>query len=122
MMSLAFNEPVLLKMLRFVETYGQVWDLVQLDSADAGYQQYVHPLALFMLAFKHNLWVSNLDEFVKNQFFDKSDILTLINLSKPLIINLLRKATQLEVRKQQLPIVDEFVLMAASQLLHLLHE
>jgi hypothetical protein len=34
----------------------------------------VHSLTLFMLAFKHNLWVSNLDEFVKSQYFDKSDI------------------------------------------------
>jgi hypothetical protein len=67
-----------------------------------------------MLAFKHNLWVSNLDEFVKSQYFDKTDILNLLSICKALIANLLKDAAELEQRKQQLALIDEFVLMSAS--------
>jgi hypothetical protein len=67
-----------------------------------------------MLAFKHNLWVSNLDEFVKSQYFDKADILNLIRVCKPLIANLLKEAAELEQKKQQLALIDEFVLISAS--------
>jgi len=52
-----------------------------------------------MLAFKHNLWVSNLDEFIKSQYFDKQDILTLIHTIKPLIVNLIVASVELEKRK-----------------------
>ena len=121
MMSLAFNEPVLLKMLRFVEKYGEIYELVEQRGSDH-YLQHIHPLVLFMLSFKHNLWVSNLDEFVKSQYFDKQDILMLVRVTKPLMINLIQHAAELEKRKHQAPIIDEFVLMAASQLLLLLHD
>lgn len=67
-----------------------------------------------MLAFKHNLWVSNLDEFVKSQYFDKTDIQNLISVCKPLIANLIKDAAELEQKKQQLSLIDEFVLMSAS--------
>ena len=122
-LSLAFNEPVLLKMLRFIEKYCEPESLIAIEARTTEhYHEKIHSLALFMLAFKHNLWVSNLDEFVKSQYFDKSDILFLVYLIKPMIANLLRNAAELEQRRKQLTIVDEFVLMAASQLLHLLHE
>lgn len=97
-MSLAFNEPVLLKMLRFVEKYGELDELVYSRGTEH-YLQHIHPFVLFMLAFKHNLWVSNLDEFIKSQYFDKQDILTLIHTIKPLIVNLIVASVELEKRK-----------------------
>jgi hypothetical protein len=114
-LSLAFNEPILLKMLRFIETYCEVDKLVGVNARTTDhYHQHIHSLTLFMLAFKHNLWVSNLDEFVKSQYFDKADILNLIRVCKPLIANLLKEAAELEQKKQQLALIDEFVLMSAS--------
>ena len=67
-----------------------------------------------MPAFKHNLWVSNLNEFVKSQYFDKADIQNFISVCKPLIANLIKDAAELEQKKQQLALIDEFVLMSAS--------
>ncbi len=53
-----------------------------------------------MLAFKHNLWVSNLEEFVKSQYFDKADIQNLISVCKPLVANLIKDAAELEQKRQ----------------------
>jgi len=44
---------------------------------------------LFFIAFKANLWVSSFEEFLKNQYFDRNDVLSLVQLLKPLIVNLI---------------------------------
>lgn len=102
-------------MLRFIEVYCGIDALLEKDaSTSEQYHMIIHSLILFMLAFKHNLWLSNLDEFVKSQYFDKKDIQALVLLLKPLIVNLINNAEKLEREKRKMSILDEFVLMAAS--------
>jgi hypothetical protein len=45
-------------------------------------------LALFALAFKHNLWVTSFEDFLKSDSFDRDDVKQMINLIKPLVCNL----------------------------------
>ena len=71
------------------------------------------------MAFKANLWVSSFEDFLKNQYFDRNDILSLVNLLKPLIINLIKG---MKNSGNKLSILDEFVVVTASPLLRMLHE
>jgi len=70
---------------------------------------------LFCLAFTRNLWITSFEDFLKSQFFEKKDVIGMINLLRSLIINLL-----MESKHHNL--LDEFVLYSSSILLRLLHE
>ena len=83
------------------------------------YHSFIHTCVLFFVAFKANLWVSSFEDFLKNQYFDRNDILSLVNLLKPLIINLIQS---MKHSGNKLSILDEFVVMTASPLLRMLHE
>lgn len=78
----------------------------------------MHSLSLFCLAFTRNLWVSSFEDFLKNQYFERKDILTMIQLLRELVINLILEKTNLHSSSQ----LDDFVLYSASVLLRLLHE
>lgn len=86
-LGLAFNEPVLYKLWKFIEVYCGIESLLVQDYGQ--YQSFIHTCVLFFVAFKANLWVSSFEDFLKNQYFDRGDILALVNLLKPLIINLI---------------------------------
>ena len=63
--------------------------------------------------------MSSFEEFLKNQFFDRNDVLSLVNLLKPLIINLIQS---MKTTGNKLSLLDEFVVISASPLLRMLHE
>ena len=71
---------------------------------------------MFCLAFTRNLWVTSFEDFIKNPYFERKDIVGLTNLLKELIIDLIM------VSKKKLNVLDEFVLYSSSVLLRLLHE
>jgi len=117
-MGLAFNEPVLYKLWKFIEVYCGIESLLVREYGQ--YQSFIHTCVLFFIAFKTHLWVSSFEEFIKNQFFDRNDVLSLVNLLKPLIINLIQSMKQTSSNK--LSLLDEFVVVSASPLLRMLHE
>lgn len=73
---------------------------------------------LFCVAFKHNLWLSTFEDFVKGQYFMKSDVLSLIKLLKLLIVSYLN----LVLEGKKLTSVEESAFQSSTQLLRLLHE
>jgi len=85
---LAFNEAVLYKLWKFIGVYCGIESLLVQDYGQ--YHSFIHTCVLFFSAFKINLWVSSFEDFIKNQYFDKNDVLELVHLLKPLIINLVR--------------------------------
>lgn len=72
-------------------------------------------MSLFCLAFTRNLWITSFEDFLKSQFFEKKDVVSMVGLLRTLIINLI-----MEAKRPNL--LDEFVLYSASVLLRLLHE
>jgi len=66
-LGIAFNEPVLYKIWKFIDVYcGQDALLVKNVREFDQYHSFVHSLALFSLAFTRNLWVTSFEDFVKN--------------------------------------------------------
>lgn len=116
-MGLAFNEPVLYKLWKFIEVYCGIESLLVREYGQ--YQSFIHTCVLFFIAFKTHLWVSSFEEFIKNQYFDRNDVLSLVNLLKPLIINLIQSMKQ---TSNKLSLLDEFVVVSASPLLRMLHD
>lgn len=84
-LGIAFNEPVLYKLWRFVDVY------CGLDSLLVSHQygEFIHALALFCLAFTRNLWVTSFDEFLKSPYFERKDILGMVDVLRGLIIELI---------------------------------
>jgi hypothetical protein len=70
-LGIAFNESLLLKMLKFIDTYGGLQALLTRDDTIADedyldqYHSFVHVLVLINAALKHNLWLSSFEEFIK---------------------------------------------------------
>ena len=88
-MGLAFNEPVLYKLFRFIDVYCGIESLLVKNASEFDqYHSFIHSLALFAIAFKHNMWISSLEDFLKVALFDREDIRKLVHLLKPLIVNL----------------------------------
>lgn len=116
-MGLAFNEPVLYKLWKFIEVYCGIESLLVREYGQ--YQSFIHTCVLFFIAFKTHLWVSSFEEFIKNQYFDRNDVLSMVNLLKPLIINLIQSMKQ---TSNKLSLLDEFVVVSASPLLRMLHD
>lgn len=82
-------------MFKFIEVYCGAKTLLKrgtkaddFDEYFDSYDSYISCFILFCIAFKHNLWLSNVDDFVKGQYFMKSDIQSMISLLKPLIVSL----------------------------------
>ena len=89
-LGISFNQPVLYKLWKFIEVYCGIDSLlVRSKSEYDQYHSFIHTFTLFMLAFKQLLWISSFEDFIKNQYFDKKDILAIVDLLKPLIINLI---------------------------------
>ena len=117
---------MLVKLWRFIENYCGIESLL-VRSSGGQYDQYhsfIHSLALFALAFKHNLWVTSFEDFLKSDSFDKDDVKQMINLIKPLVCNLVEDKVKMRKsgKAQQVSFLDEFVLSVSSGLLRLLHE
>lgn len=68
------------------------------------------------MAFNKNLLITSFEDFIKSPYFERKDIVGLVNLLKELIIDLIM------VNKHKLNTLDEFVLFTSSGLLRLLHE
>jgi hypothetical protein len=84
------------------------------------YSSFIHSLTLFSLAFTRNLWVTSFEDFLKNQYFERKDVIGMVQLIRPLIIDLIMESGK--NAKSQLNLLDEFVLYDSSVLLRLLHE
>ena len=81
---------MLYKLWKFIEVYCGIDSLlVRSKSEYDQYHSFIHTFTLFMLAFKQLLWISSFEDFIKNQYFDRKDILAIVDLLKPLIINLI---------------------------------
>lgn len=97
-MGLAFHEAILLKLFKFIEVYCGPETLIkrsklpdyEIDEMSDSQESYLGCFLLFCIAFKHNLWLQNFEDFVKGQYFMKSDVLSLIKLLKILVISFLR--------------------------------
>lgn len=112
-LGLAFNESLLLKMLKFIEVYGGGHQaLLTRDDTIADedyldqYHSFVHCLVLINVALKHNLWLSSFEDFIKGQYLMKSDLVTLIETLKPVIMSLLEMVNQ----GKKLTPLDDYVL------------
>lgn len=115
-LGIAFNEPVLYKLWRFIDVYCGIDSLLVRNVKEYDqYHSFIHSLSLFSLAFTRNLWVSSFEDFLKNQYFERKDIIGMVNLLRSLIIDLIM------VNKSR-NLLDEFVLYSSSVLLRLLHE
>jgi hypothetical protein len=118
-LGIAFNEPVLYKIWKFLDVYCGIDSLLVKNVREYDqYSSFVHSLSLFCLAFTRNLWVSSFEDFLKNQYFERKDVLTMIQLLRELVINLILEKTTLHSSSQ----LDDFVLYSSSVLLRLLHE
>jgi hypothetical protein len=53
------------------------------------YSSFIHSLSLFCLAFTRNLWVTSFDEFLKSAYFERKDVVGLVQLLRALIIDLI---------------------------------
>lgn len=116
-LGLAFNEPILFKLWKFIQVYCGVESILVKDYGQ--YYSFVHTCILFFLSFKASLWISSLEEFARNVYFDRHDIIELVNMLKPLIVNLIQG---MEQSKGALSLLDEFVIVSASPLLRLTHD
>lgn len=116
-MGIAFNEPVLYKLWKFLEVYCGIDSLLVRNVKEYDqYHSFIHSLTLFSLSFTRNLWVTSFEDFLKNQYFERKDVLNIAELLKQLILDLIM------VNKQKKNTLDEFVLYSSSVLLRLLHE
>lgn len=66
-LGIAFNEPVLFKLWKFIDVYCGIDSLLVKNVTDYDqYNSFIHSLSLFSLAFTRNLWVSSFEDFLKN--------------------------------------------------------
>mmetsp|Transcript_10500 Transcript_10500/g.10561 ORF Transcript_10500/g.10561 Transcript_10500/m.10561 type:complete len:81 (+) Transcript_10500:190-432(+) len=66
-LGIAFNEPVLYKLWKFIDFYCGIESLLVKNVRDYDqYNSFIHSLSLFSLAFTRNLWVSSFEDFLKN--------------------------------------------------------
>jgi hypothetical protein len=108
---------VLYKLWRFIDVYCGIDALLVRNVREYDqYNSFIHSLSLFCLAFTRNLWVTSFEEFLKNQYFERKDVIGMVQLLKALIIDLILES------KQQQNLLDDFVLYSAGVLLRLLHE
>ena len=125
-LGIAFNEPVLFKIWKFIDVYCGIESLLVRNVREFDqYNSFIHALSLFCLAFTRNLWVSSFEDFLKNQYFQRDDIIGLVQLLKALITDLILQSAQKGQQnsaKISLSKLDEFVLYTCSVLLRLLHE
>ena len=124
-LGIAFNEPVLYKLWRFIDVYCGIDALLVRNVRE--YDQYgafIHSLTLFCLAFTRNLWVTSFDEFIKNPYFERKDIIGMVKLLRALIIDLIigEGSTKRVSTQKTVALLDDFVLYSSSVLLRLLHE
>ncbi len=108
---------MLYKLWRFIDVYCGIDALLVRNVREYDqYNSFIHSLSLFCLAFTRNLWVTSFEEFLKNQYFERKDVIGMVQLLKALIIDLILES------KQQQNLLDDFVLYSAGVLLRLLHE
>ena len=107
---------MLFKLWKFIDVYCGIDSLLVRNVKEYDqYHSFIHCLSLFCLAFTRNLWVSSFEDFLKNPYFERKDIIGLVNLLKELIIDLI-------MVNKQTNALDDFVLYSSSVLLRLLHE
>jgi hypothetical protein len=103
-LGIAFNEPVLYKLWRFLDVY----------CGNDAQEAFTSALTLFCLAFTRSLWVTSFEEFLKSPLFERKDVVGLVQMLRPLIIDIVLSPNK--------TVADEFTMHSASVLLRLLHE
>ena len=75
------------KMLKFIHKYCGIDDLLNYNSQKS--KLYMPCVIMFAICYRHNLWLSSYEEFLKGQYFGKKDVELLVFITKEISLTMI---------------------------------
>ena len=66
----------------------KLWRFLDVYCGNDAHEAFTAALTLFCLAFTRSLWVTSFEEFLKSPLFERKDVVGLVQMLRPLIIDI----------------------------------